>query len=61
MRKSTKGPTLQPYPREDGGSLLSKHCLFPKTEAMDKEVLSIAIDEAFNRCKKDKKEYKTLS
>jgi len=48
---ATKSPTLQQYPREDGGYLLAKSSLFPRlSSAMKKEAIENAIDIAFQRC-----------
>lgn len=48
--------TLQPYPREKDGALLSHSSLFPRlTPPTPIEKIEMAIDIAFNRCTKDKK------
>ena len=48
--------TLQPYPRETGGQLLSAASLFPrKKPPMDEAIIAQAVDEAFSRCIKNKK------
>jgi hypothetical protein len=53
---SKKAVTLQPYPREAGGQLLAADSLFPPlTPPMNDELINTAIDEAFARCKKNKK------
>ncbi len=50
-----QGPTLQPYPRE-GNTLLASSKLFPiKHPPLDEKVVDKSIDDAFNRCIKDKK------
>lgn len=51
-----KVATLQPYPRESGGQLLAAATLFPAMKpAMGDGLINRAIDEAFARCKKNKK------
>lgn len=48
--------TLQSYPRETGGQLLSAASLFPrKKPPMDEAIIAQAVDDAFSRCIKNKK------
>jgi hypothetical protein len=48
--------TLQPYPRETGGQLLSAASLFPRMKPpMGAAIIARAVDEAFLRCIKNKK------
>lgn len=54
MNRKIKGPTLQSYPRVEN-SLLAEPNLFPKSEVIEEASLSMMIDEAFYRCKKDKR------
>jgi len=50
MAKASRGPMLQPYPREKN-ILLAKSSLFPPLDPpMDSTIIELSVDEAFKRC-----------